>query len=302
MAELYEGPERRIDPENKLSLVVHAGRALNRFRGPDAENIDTAAFREGEPMRIEVRRLLDQIEGKLTPEQRLQKLVARQYGSELEMLREYGLYNADCPNEGDVPAPNVEIAFEALFTKLTSEQIAEIFRQAKQPQFQMEAITSFERYVTALDAHKKMLGQNDTYVNANRSAAWAAQDSVGGIGDNIVGWNVGIIDAAQELEADPELNGNLGQKLAQAEAKLKPVGLRLPHPRRYALAQMRALQQKGKPLDVDNWSVLNDDTGHHSSVVPCGTWNTGQVCFSEGDPDHQYDYVRFRPEVVVRAA
>ncbi|MFH1720611.1 MAG: hypothetical protein ABH856_03325, partial [Patescibacteria group bacterium] len=56
----YQGEERRlVDPKrNKLSLEAHAARALNRFGGPDAENLDTAEFTEGDEMRDKIRELI----------------------------------------------------------------------------------------------------------------------------------------------------------------------------------------------------------------------------------------------------
>lgn len=304
----------RFDQENRLGLEFHAPRtALRLFNGvadPEARRtaVVGAIFREqgahaGEAvaMRTKLLQMLDRVEGKLTPEQlRLMELVKAQFAGETEVYRKFGLYDPKHPNEGDVAAPSVEAASQALLTQLTPTQVAEILKQAKQPQFQMEAVTSFARYVAALDAHKKMPGQIDTYVNSNRRVAWAAQDAAAGIGKNIIGWNVGIIDVAQELEAaDPELSGDLGQKRNQAEAKLSSSGLRLPNHRRYALAQMRALQQ-GKPLDVVNWSVLNDDTGD-DAVVPGGLWDADQVGFRGDFPDGQRGSVRFRPEVVAKA-
>lgn len=303
----------RIDSENSLGLNFHAPRALRRFEGiTDTEarrvavgeskfrNLGTHKRESGE-MRLRLLQMIDRIEGKLIPDQlKLYELVSTQFAGELALYKENGLYDADHPNERDVPAPDAATAFQVLFAKLSSEQIAEILKRAKQPQFQLEAVTSFKRYIAALNAHPKMPRQIDAYVNPKLRAAWAAQDAAFGIGDNIVGWNVGIIEAAQELEADPELSGNLGQQLTQAEAKLSAAGLRLPHPRRYALAQMRALKQ-GKPLDVVNWSALNSDKGDRS-VIPRGRWFVNQVVFFEVLPDNQHESVRFRPEVVAKVA
>lgn len=232
---------------------------------------------------------------------RLEQLVREQFANELELSKESGLYDKRKSSK-DVPPPaDAESASRLLITRLTTSQVVAILEKAKQPQFQMEPVTAFERYAAALDGNKRMPGQIGTYVDSNLRAALAQQDANAGIGNSVVGWNVGVIDGAEELELDPRLSGTLGQKRAQNDAEWSRSGLRSPNPRRYAFAQLRAILKTGKPLDVVNWSVLNDDTGN-SSVVPGGYWNDGRVDFGEYAPDREGAYARFRPEVVAKAA
>jgi hypothetical protein len=231
----------------------------------------------------------------------LEQLVRDQFKDELGLSKESGLYNAR-KSSSDVPPPvGAAAASRLLITRLTTKQVVAILEAARKPQFQMEPVTSFERYVAALDAHKKMPGQIETYVNSDRRKAWARQDANTGIGDGVSGWNFGLIDAELEPDADPKLTGTLGQKRAQNDAVWDPSGLRSPNHRRYALAQLRAILQRGKPLDRVNWSALNDDTGN-TSVVPGGGWGDDRVGFGEFGPADRGDRVRFRPEVVVKAA
>jgi len=303
------GERRLIDPsrdrltmEEKAALI---GR--ERFNTVRPADLKEEKFTEDErgqrdQIRKALKRFFDRLEGKLTPEQlQLKELVNKQYASELDLLRENKLYNSAHPNDGDVPPPDAETASDLLLTQLSPEQVEAILKVAKQPQFQLEALTAFARYTAALDANKRMPGQIDTYVNSNLRIKLAAQDATAGITEGKVsGWRVGIIDAAQELDADPTLVGNLGQKREKAQAQLKSQGLRLPHPRSYALAQMRAIHQQGKPLDAANWSMLDDDTGD-TSVVPGGAWYDDQVDFSENNPDYRNGLARVRPSVVVKA-
>ena len=70
----YQGPERRIDPDNRLSLDFHAPRALARFEDitpPEARRdaIATAKFREGDVMRDRLLRFVNRLDGRLSPEQ-----------------------------------------------------------------------------------------------------------------------------------------------------------------------------------------------------------------------------------------
>ena len=233
--------------------------------------------------------------------ERLERLVRDQFKDELELSRQSGMY-VERKSSSDVPPPaDAAAASRLLITRLTTEQVVAILEAARKPQFQMEPVTSFERYVAALDANKRMPQQVDTYVNADRRKAWSRQDANAGVGDGISGWNLGLIDAELELDADPKLTGTLGQKRAQNDAVWDPSGLRSPNHRRYALAQLRAILQRGKPIDQVNWSVLNDDTGNNS-VVPGGNWNGNRVDFYESGPVNRNAYVRFRPEVVVKAA
>lgn len=234
--------------------------------------------------------------------QRLEALVMDQFAGELELSKESGLYD-NHKSSADVPPPSdAQTAYRLLITRLTTQQVVAILETAKRPQLQMEPITSFERVVGALDGHKKMPRQIDTYVDPGRRVAWTRQDANAGIGNSVGGWNLGIIDAIKELDANPNLHGTLEQKCVQNSTEWDCSGLRSPHPRRYALAQLRAILLQGRePLDDINWSVLNDGTGN-TSVVPSGCWDDDRVNFSEGYPELQSVNVRFRPEVVVKAA
>ena len=302
------GERRVIDPSRDRFTVQEKAALIGRERfgavrpaNLSAEKFTEDARGQGDDVRKALARLFDRLEGKLTPEQlQLRELVGKQYAGELALLKANNLYDAANSNEGDIPPPDAEEASELLLTQLSPEQVEAIMKTAKRPQFQLEALTTFARYAAALDAHRKMPGQIDTYVNPNLAKKLAAQDVAAGIKDDkVAGWKVGIIDAAQEIDADPKLVGNLGQKRNAAQAQLKTKGLRMPHPRRYALAQMRAIQQEGKPLDEINWSML-DDTGDNA-VVPGGFWDRDQVYFNEYNPGYQNDRARVRPEVVVKA-
>lgn len=233
--------------------------------------------------------------------QRLEELVRGQFADELTLSEESGLYDKRKSSKDIPPPADSGAASRMLITQLTTDQVIAILEQAKNPQFQMEAVTSFDRYQAALDGNKRMLNQINTYVNSGQKAAWARQDANAGIGNSVVGWNLGIIDAGEELKPDTDLHGTLGQKRSQIDVKWDRTGLRSPHPRRYALAQLRAILQIGKPLDKINWSALNDDTGN-TSVVPGGVWVGRRVRFDVADPGGQNADVCFRPEVVVKAA
>ncbi len=300
----YEGKERRVD--------IHASRALNRFRGPDDERIETAQFRESdntsESMINRVRRLLESVDDSLLMElepgpMRIRRLVRKQYAGELEVFKEFGLYDLEHPHPQDMPVPSREAISHALLTQLTPLQIAALFERAQRPQLQLEAITSFERYRAAFDAHPKMPRQSNTYLDRNDKVGrrLAAQDAAVGIGNKITGWRVGIIDAVQQLK--PTLCGPLGEVCDHIKAELRHSGLRLPHPRRYILAQMRAFKQ-GKPLDICYRSVLDDDTDD-DAIITGGVDGMNYACpvvnisLTETQPTSNCVFERFRPEVVV---
>lgn len=233
---------------------------------------------------------------------KIERLVGEQLEGEFSLLRDFELYDPNRPGKDDVPPPaDADTASRLLITKLTTQQVVEILARVNKPQIELAPVTSFERYVRAIDGHPKMPDQVGTYVNATRRAVWARQDAaVVGKGDRIIGWELGITDATPDLDADRTLNGNLGQQREQAEGVLSGKGLRLLSPHRHALAAIRALN-RGKPLAARTWEVLNDNTGD-DSVVPDASWDASQVFFDGAYPEYQEAGARFRPEAVVRAA
>lgn len=291
----YNGLERRIDPQGRLSLDVHAGRALNRFRPPHNEDIKMAGLREsGEARAVFQRRvadLLDKADGKPSLEQRrLMELVNMQYADEVSLTRDFELVSGR-----DLAPPSAEHVRALFLERFSPEQVAAFFKLAKHPHLQLEPLISFTKCASALDTHKVMKNQIVTYLHPRLHEKWTKQDKSAGMGDTVSGWRVGVLDTVPELDDDPELQGlSFGQQVMKNGAKFRRLGMRSPHPRRYLLAQMRALRRK-EPLDRENWSALHYGYGGMAG----GGWGSVRVVFNERDADRQHNHARFRPEMVL---
>lgn len=278
----------RLDPANRMGIDFHAVRTLeSRFgKTGDPEErraaIESASFRntgahegEEEKMRGRLLALLDRLEGKLTPEQlRLKALVEGQYDGEFDVFKRFEIYNREDPEEKDVAPPDLETVLQLFFERLTPQQLFAIFELMKEPHLELEPLVPFQRCLNALASH---VGVN-IRLDANLAARLIQQESAAGITyESIVGWNVGIVDVAKlsRLQGDPSVN--LSQQFLRARDGLQRAGLRLIHPRRYALAQMREHAQEREGLDLvvkddpdSTRNVLDDDTCDIALGLPVG--------------------------------
>ncbi|MBU1992226.1 hypothetical protein KKG51_00785 [Patescibacteria group bacterium] len=273
----YQGEERRlVDPKrNKLSLEAHAARALNRFGGPDAENLDTAEFTEGDEMRDKIRELIspavepDKAERSAAPQilTRTTSLdaQARKYVENLVGHAEYGYYLAhneitdgdlyDPEEEEVIKAPTIEEVAAILQNGLTPEEVEAIKRHIKVPGLVMEPQNlPWRKFIANLDTGTK--NKKDTFVSDGRNQEFDRQDQALEIQETsrVTDWKVGIAERKKEPDNKQGLLRDIVTNWEQSEeARL----LQLVTPKLYAILQKGALLSGDKkPLDKDGWSIL----------------------------------------------
>lgn len=272
------------------------------------EAINVAHFRNQKPFKDEsalikarLLRMIDQRPGNLTPEHQslIVETVRATYDDELGLYANYGLYNPQNGSPQDVLPPRKADVINILLSTACSDQINALMAHPGGIQIQLEALTSFEHYIAALNKNKKVPGQQDVAVEPGLRELLADQDAELGIGGSITGWRVGLTPV-QHAFSPVIKNGSFGYNVREEKYELFESGLRLPHPRRYALQQMRALA-KGTPLDTDRWSVLTTDTLVYP-YVPGGRWQNDRIEFFGAESWRQYVSFGLWPETLVNAA
>lgn len=300
-----EGVEerRRVDLQRTaLPLEAHAGRALDRFVGPDAkedfDQIPAEKFTEGNDMKAVLEGFLEQRELRGPVD------IARFVGKHFEAAKALNTVK-----EGDKPCPSIEDAVRN-FADLSPEELADINRIQK-PVFQLWPIASSERNLEDLNGNKSMDGQVDALVSPWIKGALERADARDGVtdsGETIVGWDIAITEgtnAPDVLEGD-DTNKELKDRLTWFQTV---------HPNRGAdLKRFMKLQQAGfaknPPRPVDDlfgqdstWTMLNGEPIHDNCVAG-GCWfdDDRQVLLLEYYVDSQDVSARFRLSVMRRCA
>ena len=299
-----EGMEERrtVDPQRTaLPLEAHGARALNRFMGPNAADLDATTakdFAEGDDMKNVMEGFLEQRElrGPIN--------VERFVGKHFEAAKA-----SNTVKEGDNPCPSVEDAVRN-FTDLSPEELADI-NQMKKPVFQLLPITSSERNLEGLNGNKPMDRQIDTYVSPWTKGALERADARDGVtdsGETIVGWDIAITEgtnAPDVLDGD-DVNKKLEDRLAWFQTAHPNRGTDL---KRYMkLQQAGFAKETARPVDDlfgqdKTWTMLNGDPIHDSCVAG-GVWNADrrQVYLFVSDVGTQVGRARFRLSVMRRCA
>lgn len=299
-----EGTEerRRIDPQRTvLPLEAHGARALNRFVGPEASDLDATTakdFTEGDDMRDVMEGFLEQRE--LRGPINVERFVAKHFEAAKAL---------NTVKEGDKPCPSIEDAVRN-FADLSPEELADI-NQMQKPVFQLWPITGSKRNLEDLNGNKPMNGQVDAYVSPWTKGALERADARDGVtdsGEKIVGWNIAITEgtnAPDVLEGD-DVDKRLEDRLAWFQTAHPNRGTDL---KRYMKLQQAGFAKKtARPVDDfwgqdKTWTMLNGEPIHEGCVAG-GNWRADVrlVLLSERDVNVQSDCARFRLSVMRRCA
>ena len=150
---------------------------------------------------------------------------------------------------------------------------------------------SFNDLVSAMDGHKTMPGQNNTYVGSI-FRQYADQKS-----EN---WGAYIIESPEDVKVQDFDNTDLilKNRLTGFADHKKATGVNGMDRWKFAHAMMQALKE-GRPIDVEFWTMLDEDPAMSDSRVPDAYWDPGyrQVYFDWSPPGLPFDYSRFRRSV-----
>ena len=298
-----EGIEERriVDPQRTaLPLEAHGARALNRFVGPNATDIEATEkdFTEGAAMRDVIEGFFEQRE--LRGPINVEKFIAKHFEAAKAL---------NTIKEGDKPMPTAEEVIRS-FSDLTPEELEDINRMRK-PVLQLVPVTSSQRVLKDLNGNKPMDRQEDAYVSPWTEGAFERADARDGVTDGeeaIIGWNVAITEGANApnvLEGD-DVNKKLDDRLAWFQTAHGDRGTDL---KRYMkLQQAGFAEETARPIDDfwgqdKTWTMLNGEPIHDSRVAG-GDWSdhNRRVILREFSVGNQDDNARFRLSVMRRCA
>ncbi len=190
----------------------------------------------------------------------IEKLSLReQYATCLKTLSFYGFLGENGEaKKGDVPRPS----FEKAIAVFTPEMLA-LAATFQEPTLLLVPETSFVAKVKAIDAHKAMKGQVDTY----QTDLYKKSDSGS---ETITGWKAVIVDGAKEmpLKEDDDTELTFAERIKNRKTKPGEKGMER---HAYALLMMESLR-KGEPIDKDTYTLLDDDPALSASGVPRAYW------------------------------
>lgn len=273
----YQGPERRIDPDNKLGLDFHAPRALARFENLDPaarrQAIATADFREGDTMRHKLTRYLDQIKGVRTPEQL--KLI-----SNLEA--QYAAALADWEGKIDVTDAPTKERVAAWLNNLSSETLNGMLKHGMR-QFQLvpKGLTTDLLKVVSGTAH------------------WGQWKKV-----KIAKWTFGVTNGQEDMPFDETFFYKDQEKKVErtneeipeeAERRFALDGIKLMPQYAYVPAHTRAKAQ-GVRLDRQFWTAFKLPVGAYF-VPRAESSRGGRITLYGNGPGNSIDGLRVRPWV-----
>ena len=150
---------------------------------------------------------------------------------------------------------------------------------------------SFNDLVSAMDGHKTMPGQNDTYVDSifSRHANQKPEN-----------WGAHIIESPEDVEVQGFDNFDLTrrERLKIFANHKKVTGVNGMDRWKFAHAMMQALKE-GRPIDVKFWTMLDEDPAMSDSQLPCAYWlpDYRQVDFDWAHPGDPFGRGRFRRSV-----
>lgn len=220
---------------------------------------------------------------------RLVEIIKTGHEDEISLLKENGIYSEKNSDEQNVPPPHIDESIELILGKLeTAQKIDDVLSVIRKPAFELEATVPIARYYRALKKNTDVtaiLSRERSTEVASYAGKNIDERGIGPIDDRIVGWRVGIVDET-ELPVRGTPYSGIGDAFNDARREYDEFGLRLLHPRRYLLAQLRASRKKTL-LDCNHWAVLDDDSKNPDKVL-CAMWEKyfGTILFrarSEGD-------------------
>jgi hypothetical protein len=150
---------------------------------------------------------------------------------------------------------------------------------------------SFDDLVAAMDGHKTMPGQRDTYVDSlfNKRANQKPEN-----------WGAHIIEAPTDVNIQDfdDIELTFGERLERFNAHKKANGISGIDRWKHAHTMMQALKD-GKPIDMEFWTMLDEDPALSDSRVPAAGWYPSyrRVCFGWNHPEFQSGDIRLRRSV-----
>jgi hypothetical protein len=230
---------------------------------------------KGERLTEEDLAFMDEARGMVAAERLKQIELAPQYGKRLETLKFFGFLGEDGgAKKNDVPAP----AIDKVMASFSPEELA-VAKDFQEPTLLLIPETSFASKVAAINAHKTMERQGDTYVDD----IFAKSDSGT---KKISGWKVVIVDGAKEMECKEgdDLGQGFGKRIEKRKVNRRP-GEKGMERHAYALLMMEALRI-GELIDRNTYTLLDDDPALLDSDVPFARWSVDlrRVNFSRSGP------------------
>ncbi len=282
----------RIDPNNRMGVDFHAARAFQtRFETlpPDQRRaaMESATFRNKEPHKGEsalfkraVLAILDQLEGRLTPEQ-TELLLA--LGSQIEPALAVWQGKEGLDTKGAPSKDGIQHWIDAL-----SPQALDGILEYREPRL---VVVPPELTIELL----KRIGGHDYYPKG-----W---DKV-----QAPGWKFGITDGVEDMEFDPSIfyvNPDASEDERTPRTNEQMV---LEYARRFQAIKGQDLMPQnayvpaaatvmagGKVLDRANYTAFKKPKG--ASYLPGAGWGGDRVGLGGYDPEGSNQYLRCRPWV-----
>lgn len=267
---------------------------LNSARVTDQQNL-TLRKKVASLLNIAV---IEEVDG----EKYINELVDTQYEGSMNTLKlgKKPLYNAEQPQEGDVPAPTLEEVKAILTSKVTPEQI-EVIKKMEKPTLQLiPPNRSMSDYIAWLDGYKSMKGQLNAYVSDWHKKAFVRAD------EPIVGWQIAVTEGVREpklLEGE-----NIEETLRERDAWFKNefgrIGVSGVDFRRMICVIMESLRIK-QPVNNygekgGSFTFINEEPEYNDNISG-SNWNNElcQILFSEVSAAVQNAGARIRQSVVI---
>ena len=257
--------------------------------------IDLGHGNDGEAFKAELRKFNDRLDVALNPNvAKVRKIelvremnLERQYMRCVDTVFMFGLLRNNPDSYGDAHLPLIEETLDS-FT-LDMLELAATFQE---PTLLLVPETSFAAKVKAIDNHRSMKSQSETY----QADLYKKSDSGS---EKIAGWRAVIVDGAKEMELKEgdDVKQRFDKRIEARKAGRRPEEKGMDR-HAYALLMMEYLR-KGEPIDEDTYTLLDDDPAMSASDMPGVGWDYGsrQVAFGAGDPGSVNDHARFRSSV-----
>ncbi len=211
-----------------------------------------------------------------------------QYLDRLNTLSDFGFFEVGgSSKEGDALIPGMLEVFDSFTPEML--KLAVTFQE---PTLLLVPECSFAAKVEAIDAHKFMEGQIDTY----QDDLYKKSDSGS---EKIAGWKAVIVDGAKEmkLKEGDDPNQRFDKRVEARKVARRP-GEKGVERHAYVLLMMESLR-KGEPTEMETYTLLDDDPALSASGVPDADWDDDnrQVHFGAYGPERVSDLARFRSSV-----
>ncbi len=286
----YQGPERRIDPDNRLSLDFHAPRALARFEDitpPEARRdaIATAKFREGDVMRDRLLRFVNRLDGRLSPEQQeFLDTTSEQYDTGFSAWK--STFQISDKDLMTLASKDAVMQWAATVQPETLQGL----RQYGEPRLKLLPDMPVSKLMQIMDQHPTVAGQTNGYIGWDQWKKIAAPAGSFGLTADIedMPFDATIFyqDAAQKVKRTNE------QMVAEYKRRFEQTpGATIMPQHAYVGSAMDAMA-RGQKYDKQFWTAFERPQG--AGDLPYAGWSSGRVDLNRVNPDVSYDNLRGR--------